>query len=258
VPDPILLADPFAALSHLLAAPAALVLGVWLVRHTAADRAQRTAVALFAASVVLLLSSSGVYHLVTPGGGARVVLRHLDHAAIWILIAGTFTPVHVLLLRGAWRYGMLGAIWTFALVGLTLESIWLEHVPGWLTFLFYLVLGWLGAISCWRIARDRGFASVRGVLAGGVAYSIGGALDAIGHPVLIPGVVGAHELFHVAVVAGIAFHFRFVRDACAGRFPLLTAENARHAALSPAPSAVRLDRPAYAEASPKYLRSIAS
>ena len=86
---------------------------------------------VFAFSCVLLLSISGVYHLLSPGGSGRYVLHRLDHAAIFILIAGSFTPVHAILFRGPWRWGMLAGVWTMAITGLTLKTVYFTSIPEW-------------------------------------------------------------------------------------------------------------------------------
>lgn len=203
-------ADPASSLLHLLAVPVAMVFGWYLLRRGHGERLRIFSLVVYVVGIVSLLALSGTYHLLPHGTTSRLVLRHLDFAAIWLLIAGTFTPVHIIALRGFWRWGMLGLIWGYAVVGITLETVWLEEIPGWLASTFFLVLGWMGAISAWRVARNHGFAVVKDCIYGGIAYSVGATFEAVGHPTLIPGVFGPHELFHVAVLVGIAYHARFV------------------------------------------------
>jgi channel protein (hemolysin III family) len=159
---------------------------------------------------VLLLSLSGVYHLLTPETAARGVLMRLDHAAIFILIAGSFTPVHVMLLRNRWQQNLLVGIWAAAIAGLALKTVYFDAMPAWLGLAMYLGLGWLGTISTVAIARRRGLRFVLPLLWGALAYTVGALADQFHWPVLVPGIVGPHEVFHLAVLAGISFHWTFI------------------------------------------------
>jgi channel protein (hemolysin III family) len=203
-------AEPFSSLSHLLGAGAFFVLGFFLLRRSRGNRLRIAAMGVYVFCCVLLLAVSGVYHLLAPGGAGRAVLERLDHGAIFLLIAGTFTPAHSLLFRGWGRWGVLSLIWALAIAGITLKSIFFADMVEWLGLLFYLGLGWLGALSVVALWRQNGYWFIRPLLWGGVAYTVGGAVDFLRWPVLVPGVVGPHEAFHVAVLAGIGLHWRFV------------------------------------------------
>ena len=209
-------ADPFSSLSHLLGAGVFACLTPFLLWRGRGNAGRLFFLGVFAFATVLLLSMSGVYHLLSTGGVARAVLKRLDHGAIFILIAGTFTPVHGILFRGAWRWGPLLFIWLGAAAGVTLKTIFFDDVAEWLGLTFYLSLGWVGVISgleCWR---RYGLAFIKPLIWGGLAYTVGGVLEFLRWPVLIPGVVGSHELFHVGVLAGIAFHWKFVFQFASG------------------------------------------
>jgi channel protein (hemolysin III family) len=212
-------ADPFSSVSHLLAALVCLFLGIALVRRglTAThDDGSRPGVghvlslAIFAFSAVFLLSMSGVYHMLGPGGAARNVLQRLDHAAIFILIAGTITPVHAILFRGPWRWGMLAFVWTLTAIGVTLKSIFFESFPQTVGIILYLGMGWLGLASMIMLARRYGLRTVMPLAIGGLVYTAGAAIELIDPPPLVPGVVRSHELFHIAVLIGLALHWWFV------------------------------------------------
>ncbi len=207
--------DPVSCFTHLLGALIALVAGVQLVRHAAPNAATRLSLAAFSGSAVFLLSMSGVFHLL-PDGPGRAVLQRLDHAAIFTLIAGTFTPVHAILFKGVGRWGMLAFIWTFAIVGITLKTIFFEDIPYWFGLLLYLGMGWMGAVSMVMSWRTYGFRSIRHLLWGAAAYTVGAIIELVGQPVLIPGVLEAHEIFHVFVLLGLIEHWRFVYQ-CAHR-----------------------------------------
>jgi channel protein (hemolysin III family) len=203
--------DPVSSLTHLAAAVVFAILSVNLITRGRGDARRVASLAVFAFSAVLLLSLSGVYHLLSPGTAQRSVLMRLDHAAIFLLIAGSFTPVHVILLRDLWHWHLLAWIWVAAIAGLVLKTVYFDATPQWLGLLMYLGLGWLGLISTIALARRFGVRFVLLLVWGALAYTIGALVDHLRWPVLVPGVVGPHELFHLAVLAGISFHWAFIR-----------------------------------------------
>jgi channel protein (hemolysin III family) len=200
--------DPVSSLSHLTAAAVFAILGPFLIARGSGGALRVISLAVFAFSCVLLLSLSGVYHLLTPETAARGVLLRLDHAAIFLLIAGSFTPVHAILLRDRWHWHLLAWIWGAAIVGLTLKTVYFDSVPQW--------LGWLGVISTIALARRFGVRFVLPLVWGALAYTFGAVAEFLGWPVLVAGVVGPHEIFHLAVVAGISFHWAFIRGIATG------------------------------------------
>jgi channel protein (hemolysin III family) len=208
--------DPVSSLTHLTAAVVFAILGPFLVARGSGGALRVISLAVFAFSCVLLLSLSGVYHLLTPETAARGVLLRLDHAAIFVLIAGSFTPVHAILLRDRWHWHLLAWIWGAAIVGLTLKTVYFDSVPLWLGLMMYLGLGWLGLISTVALAHRFGVRFVLPLVWGALAYTFGAVAEFLGWPVLVAGVVGPHEIFHLAVVAGISFHWAFIRGIAAG------------------------------------------
>jgi len=211
--------EPFSSLSHLAGVALFAWLGVSLVRRGRGDAGRMLSLIVFAFSCVLLLSMSGVYHLLSPSGVPRYVLHRLDHAAIFILIAGSFTPVHAILFRGAWRWGMLAIVWTMAITAITLKTIYFESMPEWLGLALYLGLGWFGLVSGIAMARRFGFRFIRPVVWSALAYTFGALADFLHWPQIVPGIFGPHELFHLAVLAGIAFHWKFVFSVASGDIP---------------------------------------
>jgi len=203
--------DPVSSLSHLAAAVVFAILSVNLIARGGGDARRVASLAVFAFSAVLLLSLSGVYHLLSPGTVERRVLLRLDHAAIFVLIAGSFTPVHVILLRDLWHWHLLAWIWVAAIAGLVLKTAYFDATPEWLGLLMYLGLGWLGVISTVVLARRSGVRFVLPLVWGALAYTIGALVDFAGWPVLVAGIVGPHEVFHLCVIAGISFHWAFIR-----------------------------------------------
>ncbi len=173
---------------------------------------------IFAFAAVLLLSMSGVFHLLPSGTPARGVLKRLDHAAIFVLIAGTYTPIHTILFRGGWRWGMLLLVWSIAVASVTLKTMYFARVPDWLGLSLYVGMGWIGLFSMVKLSRTRGIRFIRPMLAGGIVYTIGAIIEQANIRPLIASVFRAHELFHVAVLAGLGLHWRFVTTIAAARY----------------------------------------
>lgn len=209
--------DPFASLSHLFGALLFLAMSFVLVRRGAGSAARVVGLVIFSFGAIFLLSISGTYHLLDPEGAARRFMRVLDHAAIFVLIACSFTPIHVILFRGVGRWGALLVIWTFAVVAIICKSVYFYTMPEWLGLALYLGMGWIGLASGLALYRHYGFAFVAPILWGGLAYSIGAILDHMKWPVLLPGMVRAHEVFHLAVLIGLAFHWSFIYSIADGR-----------------------------------------
>jgi channel protein (hemolysin III family) len=203
--------EPVSSLTHLAGAAVFAILSAFLIARGRGDARRVISLAVFALSCVLLLSLSGVYHLLSPGTPARGVLLRLDHAAIFVLIAGSFTPVHVILLRALWHWHLLAWIWLAAITGLVLKTVYFDATPQWLGLLMYLGLGWLGLISTIALARRSGVRFVLPLVWGALAYTVGAVAEFLRWPVLVAGIVGPHEVFHLAVLVGISFHWAFVR-----------------------------------------------
>lgn len=208
--------DPFSSLTHLAGAVALAMLGIVLLVRGRGDLARMLSLGVFAFSCVLLLSLSGAYHLLAAGSAGREVLKRLDHAAIFVLIAGSFTPVHTILFRGAWRWGMLAGIWGAAFVGITIKTLNFGTTPEWVGLMMYLGLGWMGVISVAALARRYGCRFVLPLIWGALAYTVGAVAEFLRWPQLLPGIVGPHEIFHLAVLAGIAWHWAFILGIAAG------------------------------------------
>ena len=212
--------DPLSAATHLAGAFVFARLGVSLVRQKRGEFLHTMSLVVFASSCVLLLSMSGLYHLWSPEDAFRGVLRRLDHAAIFVLIAGSFTPVHAILFRGPSRWGMLAGIWAVAIAGLTFKTIYFTAIPEGFGLALYLGFGWLGLATWIALVRRFGFRFARPVLWGALAYTFGALTDFLRWPVLVPGIVGPHELFHLAVLAGIAFHWKFIHSFASREIPI--------------------------------------
>lgn len=202
--------EPFSAMVHLFGALVLALLAIPLLHKAHGDGRRVALLAVYAFACVLLLSMSGVFHMLQGEGAAREVLGRLDKAAIFILIAGTHTPVQGLFFRGVARWGVLLAMWLIAATGITLFSIFYEELPRGLGTGVYLLLGWIASLSGLIVWRRIGTAQIALLLLGGVAYSLGAILLGLDWPTLVPGVFGAHELWHLAVLTGMGLHWRFL------------------------------------------------
>jgi channel protein (hemolysin III family) len=210
-PTPFLgFADPVSSWSHLLAAFASVIGGFVLCYRGRGNPARVASLIVFSLALVFLFSMSGVFHLLPRDGQARGVLQRLDHAGIWVLIAGTFTPMHTILFRGSWRWLVLTLVWTLAITGLVLEVVFFSSFPEWLLLSFFLGLGWIGALSGVKFERMFKDSSVKLLLAGGLFYSIGAVIDFVRWPTFLAGVIGPHEIFHFFVILGALSHWLFI------------------------------------------------
>jgi channel protein (hemolysin III family) len=202
--------EPINAFLHLGAAVVFSVLGIQLLRKNRGDFQRVAMLGVFAFASVIMLSISGVYHMLTSGGSGSEVMLRLDHAAIFVLIAGTFTPIHGLLFRGIVRWVGIVIMWIIAATGVTLVTIFFESMPRGLGTGLYITMGWLASGSLIFVWRRRGFRFIGLVFAGGVAYTAGAILLGIRWPTLIPGIFGPHELWHIMVILGISLHWKFI------------------------------------------------
>ena len=173
------------------------------------ERGKTVTMLIFGVSLMVCYGASTLYHAVPASGGPLNPWRRLDHVGIYLLIAGTYTPAAWSLLKGAWRGGTLATVWSVA--GFCASRVWLGGVlPPWISTLIYLSMGW-GVIFCYReLAHDLGHRTLLLLPLGGAFYSVGAVINLAGWPVLVPGQVGAHELFHLFVMAGSACHVLFM------------------------------------------------
>jgi channel protein (hemolysin III family) len=221
--------DPVSSISHLLGAVVFALLTPALLRRGRGDPVRVAFLGVYAFSCVFLMSMSAVYHMLPVDTGGRSVMRRLDQGAIFVLIAGTFTPTHGILFRGLGRWGPLLLVWAAAATGIALKSVFFADLPEALGLSLYLALGWVGIISAVVLGRRYGFRFVAPLLWGALAYTIGAVLEFFNGRWLqwIPGVVDAHGLFHLAVLAGAGLHWWFVWRFATGTVPAWTKSHLR-------------------------------
>jgi channel protein (hemolysin III family) len=204
-------ADPVSSWTHLIATVWFACMSVALLRAGRGHRGRTTALAIYCFSLVLLFSMSAVFHLLPYATAGRTVLQRLDHASIFVLIAGTFTAVHGILFRGVMRWGIITLFWVATATAVPLKTVFFEQTPEWVGLTLYLGLPWIGLLTAVRLWRRRGPHYIVLLFGGGVAYTLGAVLEFLRWPNPWPGVVQAHELFHLCVFAGALLHWLFVR-----------------------------------------------
>ena len=204
-------ADPISSWLHLLGAVFFAVLGALLVSRARGNSQLQAFLVVYSICLVFVLSASGVYHLLPRGGGRSVMLR-LDHAAIFALMAGTFTAIQGIVCRGWARWIPVIAMWVAVAAGITLKILFLNALPGWVWVALYVGPSWIIASPMlWMLVRNYGVGRLSLLIWGGIAYTGGALINKLAPPI-VPGIFGPHELWHVLALAGMALHWKFIYD----------------------------------------------
>lgn len=189
---------------HLAAFVVSCVVGVLFVAAAPGSRALPAAA--FAVSASVMLGTSALYHRVAWGQRARLWMRRADHAGIFLLIAGTYTPVGLISLDGAWRRTILAVVWSGAAAA-TLSKLCWVRAPKWLSAVIGVALGWAGVAALPQLAQHEGIAPVVLLAVGGLAYTAGAVVYARRRPDPVPHVFGYHELFHALTIVALACQY---------------------------------------------------
>jgi hemolysin III len=190
--------------SHELAFAASTGLGVALVLTADGWRSLVSAL-IFATCVALMFGASALYHRPTWTPRARSWLARLDHAGIYLLIAGTYTPFGLLVLSKGWAIPVLTVVWTGAVAAILLKVFWVQ-APKWLSAVLGVSLGWVAVVAFPELLKLEPTALFLLVL-GGVLYTLGALVYAFKRPDPVPHVFGYHELFHVLVIAAVGCQY---------------------------------------------------
>jgi hemolysin III len=153
-----------------------------------------------------MLGASTLYHRVTWSPSRRLWMRRVDHAGIYVLIAGTYTPVGLISLHGATQTVVLTVVWTGALAATLVKFCWVR-APKWLSAVFGLALGWVGVAAMPQLAHAAGGWCVALLAAGGLAYTVGAVVYALKRPNPWPGTFGYHEIFHLLTLVALACQY---------------------------------------------------
>jgi hemolysin III len=177
-----------------------------LIVLAADDARAKAAAAVFAASVAVCFGVSALYHRVTWRPGVRRWMRRADHAGVYLLIAGTYTPVSLLALEGAWRPTILTIVWAGALVAIVLKFVWID-APKWVAAALGIALGWVAVFALPHLIGQLELAALILLVAGGLAYTAGAVVYARQKPDPLPAVFGYHEVFHALTIVGVACQY---------------------------------------------------
>ncbi len=198
--------EPVSGFTHLGGAIAAAVGLLVLVLLTREDTAKMISMGVYGLSAVALFLASTVMHLSRGSARKMAWLRTFDHAAIYLLIAGTYTPICYNVLTGTWRWGMLGLIWLLAFAGIVYKLAFHTRDHSLLSTAFYVAMGWAALLVAPRALELLPPGALLLIVAGGVVYSLGAIVFAAKRPNFHPQ-FGHHEVWHLFVLAGFALHF---------------------------------------------------
>lgn len=164
---------------------------------------------VFGISLFLLYSASTTYHLLNISARCTLNLRRVDHMMIYILIAGSYTPICIIALPGWWGWGMLIAVWILTIAGICLKICFL-NAPRWLSTLLYILMGWMVTIAIYPLYLRVSFSGVFWLAMGGLSYTLGAVIYALKKPDIKIKYLGFHEVFHVFVLLGSFCHYWMV------------------------------------------------
>jgi hemolysin III len=189
---------------HAVAFFVSIVVGSLFVAYAPAGRG--VAAVVFAVTASVMLGTSALYHRVTWSPSRRRLMRRADHAALFLLIAGTYTPVALIGLSGAWRTTVLAVVWSGAVLAALAKICWVGS-PGWVSAAIGISLGWMAVVALPELAHNVGLAPVFLLVAGGVAYTVGAVVYAVRRPDPLPRVFGYHELFHALTIVALSCQY---------------------------------------------------
>ncbi len=201
--------QPVSGLTHLAAALTTLAGQAVLFHLSGGHFLEKISLWVYSISLFLMFLSSSVYHLVRATPKVTGVLRKLDHAAIYLLIAGTYTPFCINAFHGFWKWGLLAVIWGLALIGIGVK-IWLIQAPRWISAGVYIGMGWLVVFATREMLLTLSPDTISWLLAGGIAYTLGAVIYITRRIDFIPNVFGFHEVWHLFVMLGAGAHFAAV------------------------------------------------
>ena len=207
------LKDPGSSITHFIGMLMALLAATPLLIKASMnpDSVHVISLAIFIVSMILLYAASATYHALDLSERANRILRKIDHMMIFILIAGTYTPVCVIVLGGKVGYSLLALVWGIAIIGILVKAFWIT-CPKWFSSIIYIAMGWVcvGVFGpLWNVLPHAAFGWL---LAGGIIYTIGGVIYALKLPIFNGKhkFFGSHEIFHLFVMGGSICHFIFM------------------------------------------------
>ena len=202
--------DPGSAITHFIGMLMAIFAAVPLLIKAAhePDRIYVISLEVYAASLILLYAASTTYHTFDISKKVNTILKKIDHMMIGVLIAGSYTPICLLVLDRSTGIPLLTLVWGIALVGILFKAFWVS-CPKWVSSVLYIGMGWTCVLAFTQILNSMSPVAFGWLLAGGLIYTIGGVIYALKLPIFNNKHknFGSHEIFHLFVMAGSACHF---------------------------------------------------
>ena len=202
--------DPGSAITHFIGMLMAIFAAVPLLIKAANEPSQIYIISLtiYAASLILLYAASTTYHTFDVSERVNTILKKIDHMMISVLIAGSYTPVCLIVLKGRTGLILLAVVWSIAIAGIMIKAFWV-YCPKWVSSVIYIGMGWVCILAMPQLLAGLSFGAFMWLLAGGLFYTVGGVIYAMKFPVFHNRFryFGCHELFHVFVMAGSLCHF---------------------------------------------------
>ena len=205
--------EPGSAITHFIAIMMAVFAAVPLLIKAGIQSGQENllAMAIFMGSMILLYGASATYHSVDLTGRSLRIFRKLDHMMIFVLIAGSYTPVCLIVLGGKLGYTLLALVWGIAAVGMLIKAFWIT-CPKWFSSIIYIAMGWVCVLVFGPLLNTLSTPAFLWLLAGGIIYTVGGVIYALKLPIFNSKhkSFGSHEVFHLFVMGGSICHFIFM------------------------------------------------
>lgn len=205
--------EPGSAITHFIAMMMAVFAAVPLLIKAGIRSGQENllAMAIFMGSMILLYGASATYHSVDLTGRSLRIFRKLDHMMIFVLIAGSYTPVCLIVLGGKLGYTLLALVWGIAAVGMLIKAFWIT-CPKWFSSIIYIAMGWVCVLVFGPLLNTLSTPAFLWLLAGGIIYTVGGVIYALKLPIFNSKhkSFGSHEVFHLFVMGGSICHFIFM------------------------------------------------
>jgi len=198
--------EPVNTWTHFIAFMAAIVGLVFLIVMCKDNISKLITMTIYGLSMILLYGASSIYHWVRTTPKKELILKKIDHIAIYFLIAGSYTPVFYYGLEGSWRWAMLISVWSLALLGMALK-IWFIHAPRYVSSAFYVSLGWIALVPFLQLIKHLPLGAIILMAVGGVLYTMGAVIYATKIFDFFPKRFGFHEIFHLFIAAGSIVHF---------------------------------------------------
>lgn len=205
--------EPGSAITHFIGMMLAVFATIPLLVKAGTTQSGKnfTAMLIFMLSMILLYASSTIYHTVNLSGKSLRFFRKMDHMMIFVLIAGSYTPICLIVLGGTQGYTLLSVVWGIAIVGMLIKALWIT-CPKWFSSIIYIAMGWVCVFVFRQLLQTLPAEAFFWLFGGGVIYTVGGVIYALKLPIFNAkhNAFGSHEIFHLFIMAGSVCHFIFM------------------------------------------------